>query len=151
MNSYRGEKASRSAAGFTVLEMLTAVVVLGVLSAMYYVMVESYQERRMSEQAAKVLMLAARAQEEYFAKEHRYFDAEVSANGGDANLITPEGSKTKVTVPARVVLSLKTKGKERTAFVGHAFFSGSKVAHRYDSDTGKIVSVQRTQDDAGWQ
>jgi len=137
----------RSTKGFTILEMVWAVLVLAVLSAVYFFLVDSYRERRAGEQAAKVLMLAARAQEDFFAREHRYFDAEVSGNG-DVFLVTPDGRKTGVQVPPKVILSLKSR-KDKTGFTGHAFYMGSKVLHRYDSETGKMTTVSRTQDDTG--
>ena len=103
----------------------------------------------MSEQAAKVLVLAAKTEEDFFAKEHRYFDAEVSGNGDHLYLVTPDGKKTSVLVPPKVVVSLKTRGGSRPAFTGQAFYLGSKVLHRYDSETGKIATVSRNQDDSG--
>ncbi len=142
-------KFSRSDAGFTVLEMVWAVAVIAIMSTIYFFMVDSYRERRLSEQAAKVLMFAARAEEEFFAKEHYYFDAELSGNGGETYLVTPDGRKTSLLVPERIVLSLKVRGKEKTAFVGHAFYTGSEILHRYDSETGKIVTVSRVQDKSG--
>lgn len=142
-------KSRNSQAGFTLLEMAFAVVILALLSAIYLLLVESYKERRMSEQAAKVLMLAAKAQEDYFAKEKQYFDAEIAGRGIDLYLTAPDGSKTDVLVPGKVVLSMKTAGKEKRAFTAYAFFTGSKVLHRYDSQTGKMTSSSRTQDDAG--
>jgi|WetSurMetagenome_2_1015567.scaffolds.fasta_scaffold996137_1 hypothetical protein len=145
-------KVSRSDAGFTVLEMVWAVSVIAAMSAIYFFMVDSYRERSLSEQAAKVLMLAARAEEDYFVKEKQYFDAEVSGNGGETYLLTPEGAKTTVRVPQRIVLSLKARGKDGEpgkAFTGHAFYTGSDVLHRYDSETGKITTVSRVQDRAG--
>lgn len=140
---------SRSEAGFTVLEMVWAVAVIAIMSTIYFFMVDSYRERRLSEQAAKVLMLAARAEEEFFAKEHYYFDAELSGNGGATYLVTPDGRKTTVMVPERIVLSLKVRGKDKTAFIGHAFYTGSEILHRYDSEKGKIVTVSRVQDKSG--
>jgi Tfp pilus assembly protein PilE len=140
---------SRREAGFTVLEMVWAVAVIAAMSAIYFFMVDSYRERSLSEQAARVLMLAARTQEEYFAKEHHYFDAEVSGNGSETYLATPDGRKTTVRVPQRIVLSLKARGKDRTAFTGHAFYTGSDLLHRYDSETGKITTVSRVQDRSG--
>jgi len=142
-------KTCRSQAGFTILEMVAAIVVIAILTGIYFFLIDSYSERRMSEQAAKVLVLAARAQEEFFAKEHRYFDADVSGNGGEVYLSTPDGNKTTVLVPSRVVLSIKSRGKDRAAFTGQAFYTGSKVLHRYDSETGKISTVSRVQEDAG--
>jgi len=141
--------ATRSRAGFTIVEMIVAMCVICALIAIYYVMVDSYKDRRMSELAAKVLMQAQRAQEDYFAKEHRYFDAEVSGNGGDVFLTTPGGTRTTVRVPSNVILSLKTQGNEKRAFLGYAFYTGSKVIHRYDSKTGKITTASRVQDDTG--
>lgn len=142
-------KRVRSETGFTVLELAFAIVIIAILSGIYFSFVDSYRTARIGEQAAKVLMLAARVQEEFFAKKHHYFDAEVSGNGGNAYLVTPDGTKTDVAVPANVVLSLKTRGKDQTAFSGYAFFSGSKVLHKYDSQTGKMTTVPRSQDDAG--
>lgn len=142
-------KACRSQAGFTILEMAAAIVVVASLTGIYFFLIDSYRERRMSEQAAKVLMLAARTQEEFFAKEHRYFDADVSGNGGEVYLSTPDGAKTTVLVPSRVILSMKSRGKDRAAFTAQAFYTGSKVLHRYDSETGKISTVSRLQEDAG--
>ena len=136
-------------AGFTVWELACAVVIIAILSGIYFSFADSYRTAKIGEQAAKVLMLAARVQEDFFKKNFRYFDAEVSGNGGDAYLVTPDGTKTDVLVPPNVVLSLKTRGKERKAFSGYAFFSGSKVLHKYDSVTGKMTTVPRTQDDAG--
>jgi len=52
-------KLLRSSRGFTLLEMVWAVLVVAGLSSVYFFLLDSYQERRMSEQAAKVLMLAA--------------------------------------------------------------------------------------------
>ncbi len=135
--------------GFTLLEMVWAVLVVAGLSSVYFFLLDSYQERRMSEQAAKVLMLAARTQEEFFARQHYYFDAEVSGNNGDAYLRTPDGRKTAVQIPAQVILQLKTKDKERTAFTGQAYFTGSKVLHRYDSESGKITTSSRCQAESG--
>jgi prepilin-type N-terminal cleavage/methylation domain-containing protein len=142
-------KKVRSEAGFTVLELVFAIVIIAVLSGIYFSFMDSYRTARVGEQAAKVLMLAARVQEDFFAKQHHYFDAEVSGNGGDAYLVTPDGAKTDVAVPPNVVLSLKTRGKEQAAFSGYAFFSGSKVLHKYDSETGKMTTVPRSQDDSG--
>jgi prepilin-type N-terminal cleavage/methylation domain-containing protein len=142
-------KLSRAEAGFTVLEMVWAVAVIAVMSTIYFFMVESYKERRLSEQAAKVLMLAARAEEEFFAKEQYYFDAELSGNGGETHLVMPDGRKTTVLVPERIVLSIKVRGKEKKAFTGHAFYTGSEILHRYDSEKGKIVTVSRVQDKSG--
>ncbi|MBI5251367.1 MAG: prepilin-type N-terminal cleavage/methylation domain-containing protein [Desulfomonile tiedjei] len=142
-------KSRTSQAGFTILEMAFAIVIIAILAAIYFFLIDSYRERRMSEHAAKVLMLAARAQEDYFAKEHRYFDAEVAGQGTDLYLSAPDGRKTEVLVPGKVVLSLKTRGKDKTAFTGYAFYTGSKMLHRYDSATGKMTTSSRTQDDAG--
>jgi len=144
-------KNPNAAAGFTVLEMAAAIATIAVLSTIYFFLMDSYKERRMSEQAAKVLMLAARVEEEFFAKEpdHRYFDAEVSGNGGDTYLTTPTGRKTDVKVPPNVVLSLKARGKDKAAFTGHAFYVGSKVVHKYSSETGKMTTVSRGQDQPG--
>jgi prepilin-type N-terminal cleavage/methylation domain-containing protein len=132
--------------GFTLLEMAWALVVIAGLSAIYFFFLDSYQERSMSEQAAKVLMLAARTQEEFQAKEYRYFDVEVSGIGGDTYITTPDGSKTSVRVPANVVVSIKTRGK---GFTGQAYYTGSKVMHRYDSESGRMTTVPRGQTEAG--
>lgn len=131
--------------GFALLEMVSAILIIAILSVIYFLMIDSYRERRMSEQAAKALMLAARAQEEYFAREHRYFDAEVSSKSKDSSLNFPGGTKTNVIVPTGVTLNLKTKGPERAAFSGEAFYGKSKIIHRYDSETGRIATFQRNQ------
>lgn len=140
---------ARSQTGFTILEMVSAVLIIGVLSVIYFFLTDSYRERRMSEQAARVLMLSARAEEDYFAREHRYFDAEVLGNGGDQYLSTPDGRKTSVSIPPKVVLHLKTEARDKPAFTGYAFFMGSKVLHKYDSTTGKMTTVVRGQDETG--
>lgn len=129
--------------------MLAAVAIMTTLSVIYFLLVGSYRDHRQSELAAKVLMQAAEEQEQYFAKEHRYFDAEVSGNGEDIFLSTPGGGKTLVRVPPNVILSLKARGKDKTAFVGHAFYERSKFLHRYDSRTGKMTTIGRVQDDTG--
>ncbi|MBI5569703.1 MAG: prepilin-type N-terminal cleavage/methylation domain-containing protein [Desulfomonile tiedjei] len=139
-------KASRSDRGFTVLEMVWALAVIAALGAIYFFFLESYKERRTGEQAAKVLMLAARAEEDYFAKELQYFDAEVSGNGGDTYLKFPDGKNSSVRVPERIVLSLKARDASRKAFTGHAFYTGGDVLHKYDSESGKIVTVSRIQE-----
>ncbi|MCA1960022.1 MAG: type II secretion system GspH family protein [Desulfomonile sp.] len=138
---------AKSRAGFTIVEMIIAMSIICVLIAIYYFMIDSYKDRRMSELAAKVLMQAQRAEEDYFKKEHRYFDAEVSGSGGETFLTTPGGIRTTVRVPSNVILSLKTRGSDN--FVGFAFYTGSKVIHRYDSKTGKITTASRTQDETG--
>jgi len=142
-------KETRTDAGFTIVEMVCAIAIIAILSGIYVFMTDSYRDRRMSEQAAKVLMLAAQAQEKYFARKHHYFDAEVSGNGGDMFVVTPDGDKTSVLVPPNVVLSLKSLGTEKPAFTGHAFYTGSTIIHRYDSATGKMTTVPRHQDDTG--
>jgi prepilin-type N-terminal cleavage/methylation domain-containing protein len=129
-------KGLRSESGFTIVEMAVAVVALGILSTIYFLMIDGYRERRMSEQAAKVLMLAAKAQEDYFAKEHHYFDAEISGNGDNSYLVRPDGLRTNVLVPPKVVLSIKTRKGGEPAFTGEAFYLGSRALHRYDSETG---------------
>ncbi len=131
--------------GFALLEMVSAILIIAILSVIYFLMIDSYRERRMSEQAAKALMLAARAQEEYFAREHRYFDAEVSSKSKDSNLNFPGGTKTNVVVPMGVTLHLKTRGAERSAFVGEAFYGGSRIVHKYDSEHGRIATHHRGQ------
>lgn len=136
-------KLVRDESGFALLEMVSAIFIIAVLSVIYFLMIDSYRERRMSEQAAKSLMLAARAQEEYFAREHRYFDAEVSSKSRDSSLTFPGGAKTNVVVPTGVTLNLKTKGAERAAFSGEAFYGGGRIVHRYDSETGRIATYQR--------
>jgi prepilin-type N-terminal cleavage/methylation domain-containing protein len=142
-------KSPGANAGFTILEMIFAIALIAALSTMYFFLIDSYRERRMSEQAARVLMLAARAQEEFFAKEKVYFDTEIAANSTESYLTTPDGQKTDVRVPPKVVLTLKARGKDKTAFTGQAFYSGSKVLHRYDSATGKMTTISRTQDETG--
>lgn len=140
---------ARSQNGFTILEMVSAVLIIAVLSIIYFLLTDSYRERRMSEQAAKALMLSARAEEDYFAKEHRYFDAEVSGSSGGQYLSMPDGRKTSVHIPPKVVLRLKTEARDKPAFTGSAFYMGSKALHKYDSTTGKMTTVVRGQDDAG--
>lgn len=135
--------------GFTVLEMISAVVMIAVLAVIYFLMVGSYKDRRMNELAAKCLRQAKEAQEEFFAKEYRYFDADISANNGEELLTVPGHTKPEVKVPAGVVLSLKAVGDEKKAFVGHAFYMGSTVLHRYDSRQGKMTTVPRVQDGTG--
>ncbi len=135
--------------GFTILEMISAIAIVAILSVIYLFLIDSYSERRMSEQAAKVLMLAAKAQEDFFAKEHHYFDTELTGNGGEMYLVTPDGVKTQVRIPAKVVISLKTKGKDKPGFTGSSFYTGSRVIHRYDSETGKMTSISRVQDGSG--
>ena len=142
-------KNVRSDKGFTVVEMMCAIAIIAILSTIYFFLIDSYRDQRMSEQAAKALMLAAKAQEKFFAKEHRYFEAEVSGNGGDVYMVYPDGTKTSVLVPPNVILSLKAGGADKTSFTGQAFYTGSKVIHRYDSETGKMSTVPRFQDDAG--
>ena len=142
-------RLSRTEAGFTVVEMLAAVAIMITLSLIYFLLVGSYREHRHSELAAKVLMQAAEEQERYFANEHQYFDAEIAGNGEDIFLSTPGGGKTSVRVPPNVILSLKARGKNKTAFVGHAFYDRSKFLHRYDSRTGKMTTIERVQDDTG--
>lgn len=142
-------KLSRSQSGFTGTEMVFAVLMIAVLAAIYFLMLDSYRDRRMSEQAAKVLMLSARAQEEFFAKEHRYFDAEVSGDSGDGFLVTADGHRTSVQVPYRVVVSLKSRGHDRAGFSGQAYYKGSDFLHQYDSENGKIVTVRRNRDETG--
>ncbi len=139
----------RSEKGFTVLEMISAVVMISVLAVIYFVMVGSYKDRRMNEMAAKCLTQAKEAQEEFFAQEYRYFDADISANNGEEILTIPGHTKPEVKVPAGVVLSLKAVGDDKKAFVGHAFYMGSKVLHRYDSRQGKMSTVPRVQDGTG--
>ena len=139
-------KASNGKQGFTVLEMVWALAVIAALGTIYFFFLESYKERSMSEQAAKVLMLAARAEEEYLAKEHCYFDAELSGNGGATYLRFPDGKSSSVRVPERVVLSLKAHGTSPDAFTGHAFYTGGDLLHKYDSKSGKIVTVSRVQE-----
>jgi len=142
-------KSSRSQDGFTVLEMMAAVAMISILGVIYVFMVDSYQDRRSSELAAKVLMQAARVQEEFFAKEHRYFDAEISGAGREMFLTTPDGAMTSVRVPSKVVLTMKAEGKNKREFTGSAFFSSAKVMHRYESKTGKMTTVARIQDQKG--
>jgi prepilin-type N-terminal cleavage/methylation domain-containing protein len=141
-------KGLRRESGFTVLEMIFAVVIIAVLVTIYAMMVDSYKERRLSEQSAKVLRQAAQAEEQYFVKQQHYFDAEIAGNGGEVYLTTPTGEKTDVRIPPKITLSLRAvKGKSK--FVGHTFYTGSKKLHRYDSESGKITTVSRTQDEAG--
>ena len=141
-------KGARSERGLTVLEMVAAMAVIAVLASIYFVMTNSYKERRMSELAAKALVQAAKAQEQYFAEKHYYFDAEVSAGGEDMLLTTPAGIKTTVRIPAHVVLSMKAQGRDRRGFIGYAFYTGSKKLHRYDSKTGKVQTVARVQEES---
>jgi Tfp pilus assembly protein PilE len=129
--------------------MLWAIGTVAILSVIYFLLLDSYRERSMSEQAAKVLMQGAEAQEEFFKKEHQYFDAEASGNGGTAYLTTPDGKRTSVRIPTGVVLSFKARGKDRKTFTGHAFYTGSKFLHRYDSESGKMTTVSRVQQESG--
>ena len=142
-------KIFSSRKGFTAIEMVVAIGIVAILAIIYFAMVDSYRDRRMNEQAAKVLMQAAKAQEEFFAKEHQYFDADVSGNGGGTVLKTPGGGQTSVRVPSDVTLRLKAQGAEKREFVGYAYYSESKVLHRYDSTTGKMSTVPRAREDAG--
>jgi Tfp pilus assembly protein PilE len=134
--------------GLTVVEVIFALCLITILSVVYYVLADSYKERRMSEKAAKALVLAAREQEDFFAKEHRYFDAEITATDGDAYLSTPTGVKTSVVVPPRVSLVLKAIGPEKSSFEGFAFCAGSKKVHKYESKSGKMITSQRAKDEA---
>ena len=71
-----------------------------------------------------------------------------SGNGGETYLVSPDGRKS-VLVPERIVLSIKARGKDKPEFTGHAFYTGSEILHRYDSETAKIVTVSRVQDKSG--
>jgi prepilin-type N-terminal cleavage/methylation domain-containing protein len=106
--------------GFTAIEMVVAIGIVAILAIIYFAMVDSYRDRRMNEQAAKVLMQAAKAQEDFFAKEHQYFDADVSGNGEGTVLKTPGGHQTSVRVPTDVTLRIKAQGPEKREFVGYA-------------------------------
>jgi prepilin-type N-terminal cleavage/methylation domain-containing protein len=139
----------KSHGGFTILEMISAVAIIAALSVIYLFLLDGYKERRMSEQAAKTLMLAAKVQEDFFVKEHKYFDVEITGNGSELYLSTPDGVKTMVRIPPKVVLSLKTRAKDKPAFTGVAFFVGSKSLHKYDSETGKMVTIVRNADEMG--
>ncbi len=129
--------------------MLAAVVIIMVLAVIYFLMEGSYRDRRMSEIAAKVLRQAAQAEEAYFAKEMRYFDADLTGNGSEVFLPGPAGKKEPLQIPPDIVLSLKAGGEDKRHFVGHAFFTGSKFLHRYDSRNGTMTTVERIQEDAG--
>ncbi|MFH0822776.1 MAG: hypothetical protein V2B18_08480, partial [Pseudomonadota bacterium] len=60
----------RTQSGFTIVEMASAVLTITCLAVIYFVMVDSYKDRRMNEQAAKVLMQAALVQEQFFGNAH---------------------------------------------------------------------------------
>jgi prepilin-type N-terminal cleavage/methylation domain-containing protein len=137
----------KNESGFTIVEFLAAVGIIAIMSVIYSLMVGDYKDHRMSETAAKVLRQAAAAEEEYFAKHHEYFDADVTGNGDDVYLITPKGERTDVKAPAGVVLSLKARGKNKASFVGESFCAGSGALHRYDSREGKITSMERIRED----
>ncbi len=139
---------SKSESGLTVVEVIFALGLITILSVVYYVLADSYKERRMSEKTAKALVLAAREEEDFFAKEHLYFDAEITATDGEVYFSTPTGVKTSVVVPPRVSLAIMTIGPEKSAFEGFAFFAGSKKVHKYDSRSGKMVTSQRAKDEA---
>jgi prepilin-type N-terminal cleavage/methylation domain-containing protein len=147
MEQEKDMKILRSKTGFTLLEMTTVILIIAVLAVIYFLEIDSYRERRMSELAAKTLMMAAKAQEDFFAHEHRYFDAKISGNGPNAILTAPNGTKTQVVAPAGVELNISTKGFEKKAFNGTAYYKGAKIIHKYDSETGKISTVFRSQED----
>ncbi|MCL5126504.1 MAG: prepilin-type N-terminal cleavage/methylation domain-containing protein [Deltaproteobacteria bacterium] len=140
-------KLFRSNSGFTLVEMTAVILIIAVLAVIYFLEIDSYRDRRMSEMAAKTLMLAAKAQEDFFAREHRYFDAKISGNGLNSILTTPDGIKTQVVAPAGVALNIRTKGFEKKAFTGSAYYKGSKMVHKYDSETGKMTVIPRSQED----
>jgi Tfp pilus assembly protein PilE len=133
--------------GFSIVEFLAAVGIIAIMSIIYSLMVGEYKDHRMSETAAKVLRQAASAQEDYFAKYHEYFDADITGNGDEVFLTTPKGERTDVRIPTGVVLSLKARGKNKASFVGESFCAGSGALHRYDSREGKITSVERMRED----
>jgi prepilin-type N-terminal cleavage/methylation domain-containing protein len=135
--------------GLTLPELVFSVALIATLTTIYFLLVDSYSDQRLSEQAAKVLMQAAKAQEDFFAKEHRYFDAETSSTNGDPSLTTSDGIKTSVLVPPRIIVSLKSRGPEKRAFSGYSYYRGGKLIHKYDSESGKIKTVQRDQGDSG--
>jgi Tfp pilus assembly protein PilE len=139
-------KLVRSKTGLTILEMTTVILIIALLSVSYFLEIDSYRERRMSELAAKTLMLAAKAQEDFFAREHRYFDGKISGNGPNAVLTAPNGTKTQVVAPAGVELNITTKGFEKRAFSGTSYYKGAKIIHKYDSETGKIRTVPWSQE-----
>ncbi len=138
-------RRSKWEAGLTVVEMVAAMAIISMLGAIHFFMVEGYKDRRMSELAAKVLTQAARAEEEFFTREHRYFDADVQGNGGEEFLTVPGGGKTNVRIPPNIILSLKAQGKDKREFIGYAFFTKSRVLHRYESKTGKMTAGERVQ------
>jgi prepilin-type N-terminal cleavage/methylation domain-containing protein len=135
--------------GLTLPELIFSIALIAILTTIYFLLVDSFSDQRLSEQAAKVLMQAAKAQEDFFIKEHRYFDAETSSASGDSNLTTSEGIKTSVLVPPRIIVSLKSRGAEKRAFSGYSYCLGGKLLHKYDSESGKIKTVQRDQGDSG--
>lgn len=140
-------KTSCSQSGFSIVEFLAAIGIIAVMAVIYSLMVGEYKDHRMSETAAKVLRLAAAAEEEYFAKRHVYFDADVTGNGDEVYLTTPRGERTDVKIPLGVTLSLKARGKNKASFIGESFCAGSKNLHRYDSREGKITSLERMRED----
>jgi len=136
----------KSSKGLTTIEMIFAIVTITVLAGIYLFLVDSYKYRRMGQQVAKVLMLATKVQEDFFAREHYYFDAEVSGGSGEGYLVTPDGQQTNVQIPQSVVLSMKSQGRDRAAFTGTAYYQGGRFVHYYDSTTGKITTNEGSSD-----
>ncbi|PZP30475.1 MAG: pilus assembly protein [Roseateles depolymerans] len=119
--------------GFTLIELMVAVVVAGILAAIAYPVYNGYVQRSRRADAVKLLTAVSQAQERYRSNHGNYADS-MDVLGIDASLITPNydvaiaGVDTPPNLVIGYVLTASTK-------------SGSPQAR--DTDCAQMVLTMR--------
>jgi type IV pilus assembly protein PilA len=124
-------KALRDVTGFTLLELLVVVSVIGVLSAIAIPQFLAYRQRGYDARANSDLRNAANGEEAYFSTDGRYVDCDDAA----CEEILPDFRKSP-----DVSISMRGLNGSQPTFTGEASSSLGSRIFLYDSEAGGITN-----------
>lgn len=94
----------RRIAGFTLIELMITVAVIGILAAVAYPSYQDYIRRAMRSQGQQFLMDIAQRQEQYLLDQRQYAAA-LGAGAGQLNMPVPPEVASKYQAPVFVVVA----------------------------------------------
>ncbi len=123
-------KTKHSESGFTLIELMTVVSILSILSAIAFRQLSAYQGRAFDARAVHDLRMAAVAEEAYFSENEEY--APCSDSECEHTF-----SRFSLSEGTRITLSISDT---RDAYVIEAYHPKGNKRYHFDSDSGSLRS-----------
>jgi type IV pilus assembly protein PilA len=117
--------------GFTLLELLVVVAILGILSAIAIPLFVTYRQRGYDARAISDLRNAANAEEAYFTDTGRY----ATCNDAACQSTLPDFRLSPL-----VTIAMQADSSGRASFTGTATATGGSKTFSWDSQSGGLVN-----------